>query len=86
MERTQTVKLKKAVMIAFLGTLSFLVMKFIKVPVVPFATYLKYDPSGIFALAAGFLFGPVAAVEVCLMKIGLRLLIDDRGAHTYPFR
>lgn len=75
MERNRTKTLQKSVMIAFLGALSFLVMKFIKVPVVPFAPYLKYDPSGIFALAAGFLFGPVGALEVCLMKTALRFLM-----------
>jgi len=41
-----------------------IVTSFIELPIFPAAPYLKYDPSGIVSLIAGFAFGPAAAAIV----------------------
>ena len=60
--------LKRNVTIALLGALAVLTMKFLGVPIIPFASYLKYEPSGVFLLIAGYFFGPAGAFITCLLK------------------
>ncbi|WP_404978524.1 ECF transporter S component [Bifidobacterium aquikefiricola] len=45
-----------------------IVASFIELPIFPAAPYLKYDPSGIVSLIAGFAFGPMAAVLVSILS------------------
>lgn len=44
-----------------------IVTSFIELPIFPAAPYLKYDPSGIVSLIAGFAFGPAAAAIVSVL-------------------
>ena len=41
-----------------------MVLSFVEVPIFPAAPYLKYDPSGIVVLVAGFAFGPATGAVV----------------------
>lgn len=42
-------------------------VSFIEIPLFPLAPWLKYDPSGVVCLLAGFAFGPSAAVIVSVL-------------------
>ncbi len=41
-----------------------IVLSYVSIPIFPAAPFLKYDPSGIVVLIAGFAFGPMAAAIV----------------------
>ena len=56
---------KRIAMYALFVALSMAV-SFIEFPIIPGVQWLKYDPSGIVCLVAGFAFGPAAAVIVAL--------------------
>lgn len=63
------------------GVLSALAwgLMLIEVPLLPAATYLKYDPSELPALVGGFALGPVAGVLIELIKNLLYLLASGKG-------
>ncbi|WP_231129407.1 ECF transporter S component [Bifidobacterium choloepi] len=52
---------------------------FIEFPIFPAAPWLKYDPSGIVCLVAGFAFGPSAAAIVSVLGFLPHLFIDPWG-------
>ena len=54
---------KRIAMYALFVALSMAV-SFVEFPIVPGVEWLKYDPSGIVSLVAGFAYGPAAAVIV----------------------
>ncbi len=41
-----------------------IVLSFIQIPIFPAAPFLRYDPSGIVVLLAGFAYGPLAAIII----------------------
>ncbi len=45
-----------------------MVLSFVEIPIMPGVAYLKYDPSGIICLIAGFAYGPSAAVTVSVLS------------------
>lgn len=53
---------------------------FLEIPLMPAAPWLKYDPSGIVCLIAGFAFGPSAAVIVSILGFLPHLFIDPWGS------
>ncbi len=57
-----------------------IVTSFIEVPLMPAMPWLKYDPSGIIVLIAGFAFGPSAASIVGVLGFAPHLLMDPWGA------
>lgn len=57
-----------------------IIMSFIEFPIMPAMPWLKYDPSGIVTLIAGFAFGPSAAAIVSVLGFAPHLLIDPWGA------
>ena len=57
---------KRIAMYALFVALSMAV-SFIEFPIIPGVQWLKYDPSGIVCLVAGFAFGPAAAVIVSVL-------------------
>jgi riboflavin transporter FmnP len=65
----------RLVVTAMLGTLAFLVMATVQFPLLPQASFLKYDPSDAVALLAGVLYGPVAGVAVVVVKDALFLML-----------
>ena len=57
-----------------------IVTSFIEFPLIPVMPWLKYDPSGIVALTAGFAFGPSAAVIVSVLGFVPHLFVTPWGA------
>ncbi|KFI46692.1 Riboflavin transporter FmnP [Bifidobacterium bohemicum] len=53
---------------------------FIGISIIPGVSYLKYDPSGIVCLIAGFAFGPAAALIVSVLGFVPHLFVDPWGA------
>ncbi|KAB8287666.1 ECF transporter, substrate-specific component [Bifidobacterium ramosum] len=52
---------------------------FVEFPIIPGIQWLKYDPSGIVALIAGFAFGPAAAAIVSVLGFVPHLFMDPWG-------
>ncbi len=65
--------IKKIATLAMLAAMAYVVMAFIRIPIMPAAPYLEYDPKDIFFVIAGFLVGPVegiiVVVLVCLIEM-----------------
>ncbi len=64
MKKTTTLK------IATIGIMSALAtgLMFLEFPIFPAVGFLKYDPSDVLAILAGFIFGPVDGVIILLIK------------------
>ena len=64
---------KKITTLAMLAAIAYVVMAFIRIPFIPAAPYLEYDPKDIFFVIAGFIFGPIESliiiVLVCLIEM-----------------
>lgn len=54
-------------------------VSFIEFPLIPGVPWLKYDPSGIVGLVAGFAFGPAAAVIVSVLGFVPHVFADPWG-------
>ncbi|MFU0513823.1 ECF transporter S component [Gardnerella greenwoodii] len=54
-------------------------VSFIEFPLIPDLSYLKYDPSGIVCLVAGFAYGPAAAAIVSILGFAPHLFTDPLG-------
>lgn len=55
-------------------------VSFIEFPIIPGVQWLKYDPSGIVSLVAGFAFGPAAAAIVSVLGFTPHLFTNPWGA------
>ncbi len=64
---------------AFFVALS-IATSFIEVPIFPAAPFLKYDPSGVFCLLAGLLFGLPTGCVVAVLPWIFRLVTNPAGA------
>ena len=69
---------KRIAMYALFVALSMAV-SFIEFPIIPGVQWLKYDPSGIVCLVAGFAFGPAAAVIVSVLGVVPHLFTNPWG-------
>ena len=69
---------RRIAMYALFVALSMAV-SFIEVPIIPGVQWLKYDPSGIVSLVAGFAFGPAAAVIVSVLGFIPHLFTNPWG-------
>lgn len=54
-------------------------VSFIEFPLIPDLSYLKYDPSGIVCLVAGFAYGPAAAAIVSILGFSPHLFTNPLG-------
>lgn len=54
-------------------------LSFLELPIIPGVAWLKYDPSGIVCLIAGFIFGPAAAAIVSVLGFLPHLFMDPWG-------
>ena len=70
----KTRRLQIQTTVALLAALSFLAM-FLEVPLL--AEFLKYEPSDVVGLVAGFALGPVPGVVVILLRNVLRLMVGS---------
>lgn len=55
-------------------------VSFIEFPLIPDVNYLKYDPSGIVCLIAGFAYGPFAAAIVSVLGFAPHFFTNPFGA------
>ena len=69
---------KRIAMYALFVALSMAV-SFVEFPIVPGVEWLKYDPSGIVSLVAGFAYGPAAAVIVSVLGFLQHLFTNPWG-------
>ena len=69
---------KRIAMYALFVALS-MAISFIEFPIIPGVQWLKYDPSGIVSLVAGFAFGPAAAVIVSVLGFMPHLFTNPWG-------
>ena len=69
---------KRIAMYALFVALSMAV-SFVEFPIVPGVEWLKYDPSGIVSLVAGFAYGPAAAVIVSVLGFLPHLFTNPWG-------
>lgn len=69
---------KRIAMYALCVALSMAV-SFVEFPIVPGVEWLKYDPSGIVSLVAGFAYGPAAAVIVSVLGFLPHLFTNPWG-------
>ena len=70
-------KLKRTVLLAMLAALSYMIVTFIRIPVVLF---LNYEPKDVIITIGGFLFGPMASFLISLVVSLLEMVtISDTG-------
>ena len=64
---------KKLTTTAMLAALSYIVMVFVRIPIMPAAPFLEYDPKDVLFVLTGFLIGPVegcvVVILVCLLEM-----------------
>ena len=64
---------RKMAITAVLAALAYVVMFFIRIPIIPAAPFLEYDPKDVLLVITGFLIGPVqgavSVVLVCLLEM-----------------
>ena len=70
---------KRVAVSAFFVALS-IATSFIEIPIFPAAPFLKYDPSGIFCLLAGLIWGPATGCVVAALPWVFRLFTNPAGA------
>jgi len=61
-------KVKKIVYIGLFSSVALILMSTISIPILPNATYLRYDPSEIASIFVAVLIDPMAGVAVCFFK------------------
>ena len=69
---------KKLVTLALFTALTYVVSMF-SFPIFPATPYLKLDFGNVFILLSGFLFGPLEAIAVCLVKELLSVINSSSG-------
>ena len=69
---------KKLVTLALFTALTY-VISMLSFPIFPATPYLKLDFGNVFILLSGFLFGPIEAIAVCLVKEVLSLINSSSG-------
>ncbi|MBU7455470.1 ECF transporter S component [Leuconostoc fallax] len=78
--RTRT---QRITFIAIMSTISFLLMIFPQIPLIPGADFLKLDFSIIPVLLAVYWFDFSAGLLVILLRTILKLLLNNEGVNTY---
>lgn len=74
---TRSERLKRMVLLAMLAAISYMIVYFVRIPVVLF---LKYEPKDVVITIGGFLFGPMAAFLTSLVVSLLEMVtISETG-------
>ena len=77
MRKNKSFTPKQMVMLALLAAIAYLMVTFIRIPVVMF---LKYEPKDVIITIGGFLFGPMASFVVSLLVSLIEMVtISDTG-------
>lgn len=73
-------QLRKMILMSMLAAVAFLLVSLIRIPIVPAAPFLKYEPKDVAITVGGFLFGPLAALIISLVVSLIEMLsISDTG-------
>ena len=71
---------KKITTTAMIAALAYVVMVFVRIPLMPAAPYLEYDPKDVLFVITGFLLGPlesfISIILVCLIEM---VTVSDSG-------
>lgn len=67
-------KIKNITIIAVLSAIAYLVMFAIRLPIVPAASFLKYDPKDVIIIIGGFIFGPLTAFAMSAVVSFLEMI------------
>ena len=71
---------KKITTTAMLAAIAYVIMVFVRIPLIPAAPFLEYDPKDVLFVIIGFLIGPVEAlvsiILVCLLEM---VTVSDSG-------
>lgn len=71
---------KKITTLAMLAAIAYVLMVFIRIPFMPAAPFLEYDPKDIFFVMAGFLFGPAESLIIIVLTCLLEMVtVSDSG-------
>jgi riboflavin transporter FmnP len=70
---------KNIVFTGIFSSIAFVLMATITIPIMPSASFLRYDPSEIVSIIASVLLGPKIGVAVCFLKDILYLLFRARS-------
>ncbi|OTA29996.1 ECF transporter S component [Alloscardovia macacae] len=76
---TSTYWSSQRIAIYALFTTLAIVLSFVQIPIFPAAPFLKYDPSGIVVLLAGFAYGPLAAIIISVLSSLPHVFTDPFG-------
>lgn len=76
--RKRTLYTRKIVALALFTAMTY-VISFLSFPIFPATPYLKLDFGNVFIMLSGFLFGPIEAIAVTLVKELLALLNSTSG-------
>lgn len=74
MENKNMQQIKKISTLAMLVAMAFAVTAVCRIPLMPAAPFLKYDPKDVIIAIAGFIFGPVEAVIAALLVAALEMV------------
>ena len=58
---------RKLCVLAMMCAMAFLLAAFVRIPIVPAVSFLRYDPKDIVIAIAGFIYGPLAALIVAVV-------------------
>lgn len=73
-------RIRKLTALAMFAALSYALMFFIRIPIIPVPPYLKYDPKDVIIVIAGFLFGPLSSAAVSLVVSVIEMFtVSDTG-------
>ena len=74
------VNIKKIAIIAMLSALAYLLMFALRIPFMPAAPFLKYDPKDVIIITGGFLFGPFTSVIMSVIVSFLEMVtVSESG-------
>ena len=68
------IRTKDLVLISILAALAFITTLFVRVPIMPAAPFLDYDPKDITIVIGGFLFGPLPALAMAFIVAFLEMV------------
>jgi riboflavin transporter FmnP len=66
---------------AMLSAMAYLTVLFIRIPIIPAAPFLDYDPKDIIIVIGGFLYGPMAAFTITVVVAFIQMVTVSSTAH-----
>lgn len=67
------IKTKKIVILGLLAALAYVSLYFIRIPIIPSATFLRYDIKDVLITIGGFLYGPMSALLLSIIVSFLQM-------------